>query len=206
MSFESYLSRSPLIAILRGVTPAEVLDVGAAIINAGWTVIEVPLNSPDALESIRRLNDNFGRDALIGAGTVLSVQSVTDVVQAGGRLIVSPNTNADVIRATLAQELISLPGVYTATEAFAAYDLGARHLKLFPADSLGPGYVKALKSVLPRDAHLVPTGGVSEETIGDFHAAGSAAYGIGSQLYKPGMKATDVATRAAGLLNAFKRL
>lgn len=204
MNFETYLSQSPLIAILRGVTPAEVIEVGTAIVDAGWTIIEVPLNSPEALESIRRLNDHFGAKVLIGAGTVLSAQDVKAVSDAGGRLIVSPNCNASVIKATLEKDMFSLPGVYTATEAFAAYELGARYLKLFPADSLGPAYIKALRSVLPSDAHVVPTGGVSPETIKDFRAAGSAAYGIGSQLYKPGMGAGDVGARAVALVQAFR--
>jgi 2-dehydro-3-deoxyphosphogalactonate aldolase len=206
LSPEKYFSQNPLVAILRGVKPDEVVPCGEAIVAAGWRVIEVPLNSPDALKSIELLSTRFGEEILIGAGTVLSAQAVADVATAGGRLIVAPNTNAEVVDAALARGLVILPGVYTATEAFQAYKLGARYLKLFPADSLGPAYVKALKAVLPKDAHMVPTGGVSVETIADFHAAGSRAYGIGSQVYKPGMSAGDVGKCAQTLSDAAAKL
>lgn len=206
LSPEKYFSQSPLVAILRGVKPEEVIACGEAIVAAGWRVIEVPLNSPDALESIRRLVERFGDDILIGAGTVLSAQSVADVAAVGGRLIVAPNTDAEVIHAALANGLVTLPGVYTPTEAFQAYRLGARYLKLFPADSLGPAYIKAIKSVLPPDAHIVPTGGVSVDTIADFHAAGCRAYGIGTQIYKPGMDVAEIAQRAKILADAAAKL
>lgn len=203
---EKYFSQSRLIAILRGLTPEEAPAVGDAIFNAGWRCLEVPLNSPQPLDSIRILSERFGDRALIGAGTVLTAAEVDAVAEAGGKLIVAPNTDAEVVAAALKRGLAIVPGVYTATEAFAAYKLGVRYLKLFPADSLGPAYVKALKSVLPKDAKVIPTGGVSVETIGAFHAAGCHAFGIGSQLYKPGFGAAEVATRAQALTEAAAKL
>jgi 2-dehydro-3-deoxyphosphogalactonate aldolase len=187
VSPESYFSQCPLVAILRGIRPGEVIAAAEAIAAAGWRAIEVPLNSPQPLESIRLLAQHFGNRILIGAGTVLSAAAVEEVAQAGGKLIVAPNTDAEVISAALDRDLIMLPGVYTASEAFAAYKLGARYLKLFPADSMGPAHIKALKSVLPPDAFMVPTGGITVENISAFHAAGAYAFGIGSQLYKPGL-------------------
>ena len=206
LSPEPFFTQNPLIAILRGVKPDEAVACGQVIVDAGWRVIEVPLNSPDAFASIKKLAEHFEPDILIGAGTVLTAQDVEQVAAAGGRLIVAPNTNKSVIDAALAKGLVMLPGVYTPTEAFAAYDMGARYLKLFPADTLGPAYVRALKSVLPKDAHLAPTGGVSVDTIADFHAAGSRAYGIGSQLYKAGMTTGDVSRNAISLSAAAAKL
>ncbi len=206
LSPESFFEQNPLIAILRGIKPEEAVACGKAIVEAGWRVIEVPLNSPDAFTSIKTLTAHFGQDILIGAGTVLTAEDVEKVAAAGGRLIVAPNTNKAVIDSALAKGLVMLPGVYTPTEAFAAYDMGARYLKLFPADTLGPSYMRALKSVLPKDAHLAPTGGVSVDTIADFHAAGSRAYGIGSQLYKAGMGVADVSRNAIALSAAAAKL
>lgn len=201
-SAEKYFSQSPLIAILRGLKPEEAQGHGEAIVNAGWRCLEVPLNSPEPLKSIEILAKKFGDRALIGAGTVLTAADVEAVANAGGKLIVAPNTDREVVEAAMKLGLVVMPGVYTATEAFAAYKLGVRYLKLFPADSVGPGYIKALKSVLPKDAKVIPTGGVSVDTIASFHEAGCHAFGIGSQLFKPGMSAEDVGNRAQALSKA----
>lgn len=201
-SAEQYFSQSRLVAILRGLKPEEAESHGAAIINAGWRCLEVPLNSPEPLKSIEILVKKFGDKALIGAGTVLTAADVEAVAKAGGKLIVAPNTDKEVVEAAMKLNMVMMPGVYTATEAFAAYKLGVRYLKLFPADSVGPAYIKALKSVLPKDAKVIPTGGVSVETIASFHEVGCHAFGIGSQLFKPGMSAEEVGKRAQALTNA----
>jgi 2-dehydro-3-deoxyphosphogalactonate aldolase len=206
VSAEKYFSESRLIAILRGLKPEEAIAVGDAIVNAGWRCLEVPLNSPEPLKSIELLAKHFGERVLIGAGTVLTASDVTAVAEAGGRLVVAPNTDAEVVAAAHKNSMVVIPGVFTATEAFAAYKLGVRYLKLFPADSVGPAYVKALKSVLPKDAHIVPTGGVSVDTIASFHAAGCHAFGIGSQLYKPGTPLDEISSRAKALSDAAAKL
>lgn len=201
---DPHFAALPLIAILRGIMPDEVVAIGQALVDAGLRVIEVPLNSPQPLESIRRLAAACGDRARIGAGTVLTVQQVRDVWNAGGTLIVSPNTNADVIRATKAAGLWSAPGVATPTEGFTALDAGADMLKLFPAEQLGPSVIRAWRAVLPRDVPLVPVGGVSAESMAAFIAAGADGFGLGSAVYKPGMTITDV-RRAADTLVATYR-
>jgi 2-dehydro-3-deoxyphosphogalactonate aldolase len=205
-SAEKYFSQSRLIAILRGLTPQEALGHGEAIISAGWRCLEVPLNSPEPFKSIEILAGKFGDKALVGAGTVLTAADVETVAKAGGKLIVAPNTDREVVEAAMARDMVIMPGVYTATEAFAAYKLGVRYLKLFPADSVGPGYIKALKSVLPKDAKIIPTGGISVATIAGFHEAGCHAFGIGTQLFKPGVSAEEVARRAQALADAAANL
>lgn len=201
---EAYFSESPLIAILRGIRPDEILEYSKAIVDAGWRCIEVPLNSPSPLESIKILRDHFGNHILAGAGTVLTAAAVRSVVEAGGRLIVAPNTNAEVIAEAIKNNAVIMPGFLSATEAFTAYELGARYLKLFPADAMGPDYIKAIRSVLPGDAKIIPVGGVSPETVASFQQVGSAAFGIGSQLYKPGMTVADVKLRAEKFIAACK--
>jgi 2-dehydro-3-deoxyphosphogalactonate aldolase len=205
-SAEKYFSQSRLIAILRGLIPQEALSHGEAIVSAGWRCLEVPLNSPEPFKSIEILAGKFGDKALIGAGTVLTAADVDAVAKAGGKLIVAPNTDREVVEAAMARDMVIMPGVYTATEAFAAYKMGVRYLKLFPADSVGPGYIKALKSVLPKDAKIIPTGGISVATIGAFHEAGCHAFGIGTQLFKPGVSAEEVAKRAQALAAAAANL
>ncbi|QDY68850.1 2-dehydro-3-deoxy-6-phosphogalactonate aldolase [Qingshengfaniella alkalisoli] len=193
----------PLIAILRGLTPDEALDVTSALIGAGIDRIEVPLNSPEPFESIRRMSDAFDGKALIGAGTVLRPDQVSQLVDAGGRLVVSPNCDTDVIKATKAAGLLSFPGVMTPTEAFAALHAGADGLKFFPGNLIGPAGLKAMKAVLPPEAELFAVGGVGETNFGEWLNAGANGFGIGTSLYTPGMSAADVGTRAATLVAAY---
>lgn len=199
---DAIFSDAPLVAILRGIRPDEVVAYGKAIVDAGWKCIEVPLNSPSPLESIKNLHDYFGNTILTGAGTVLSATDVKAVINAGGKLIVAPNTDAAVIAEALANNAVIMPGFLSATEAFQAYGHGARYLKLFPADAMGPAYIKAIRSVLPTDARIIPVGGVTPENLRTFRDAGSTAFGVGSQLYKPGMSIEDVSARAKSFMAA----
>lgn len=180
------LAPCPLVAILRGLTPQEAVPVGQVLVDAGFRVMEVPLNSPDPLQSIAALSHAFPR-CLIGAGTVLDLHQVGPVQAAGGRLIVAPNFNAEVVGEARDLGLICLPGVLTPTEAFAALAAGASGLKLFPAEMAGPPVVKALRAVLPADALLLPVGGVTPQNLAAFREAGASGLGIGSALYKPGI-------------------
>ncbi len=194
-----------LVAILRGITPSEVIAVGSAILDAGIQTIEVPLNSPNPLSSIEKLAKHVGKDALIGAGTVLTPQAVEEVVNVGGKLIVSPNTNTDVVKKSKELGALSFPGFATATEAFAGIEAGADALKLFPAGAQGVDTIKALKSVLPSDRPLFAVGGVNLDNIGDFVEAGADGFGLGSNLYKPGETAETIAKRAQQYVAALKQ-
>ena len=194
-----------LVAILRGVRPDEVEAICAQIIEAGIAIIEVPLNSPEPLESIKRLSRQFGGDALIGAGTVITAAEVEQVADSGGRLIVSPNCDQDVIRKTLSEKMVSMPGVFTPSECFSAISAGARHLKLFPAILAGPRGLNAIKAVMPPDVSLYAVGGASHENLDEWIAAGATGFGIGSALYKPGMGADEVGQRARQLAAAWDR-
>jgi len=191
-----YLSVCPLVGIIRGVTPDEAEAVGAAIFEAGIRIIEVPLNSPDPLSSIKRLADSLGDRALIGAGTVLEPGQVTKVKAAGGRLIVSPNTEPSVIRATVAAGLISSPGYFTPSEAFTAIAAGAQALKFFPAEAATPAVLRAQKAVLPSDVPLIVVGGVKPDTLQPWLEAGADGFGLGSGLYVPGQSPAVTAERA----------
>src|SRR4051812_3385209 len=179
------LAECPLAAIIRGVTPAEADAIGAAIFEAGIRIIEVPLNSPDPLDSIERLAKRFGESALIGAGTVLEAADVARVRDAGGRLIVAPNTHAPVIEAAAAAGLVSLPGYFTPSEAFTAIRAGATGLKLFPAEGAAPAVVKAQRAVLPRDMPLLVVGGISPDNMRPWTEAGARGFGLRSRLFKP---------------------
>ncbi|ODU82931.1 MULTISPECIES: 2-dehydro-3-deoxy-6-phosphogalactonate aldolase [unclassified Novosphingobium] len=196
------LAICPLVAILRGVRPDEVEAVGDAIIEAGFSMIEVPLNSPDPLASIALLAKRYGPDVLVGAGTVLTTADVANVKAAGGTLIISPNVNTDVIRASVAEGMISLPGFYTPTEAFAALEAGATGLKLFPAEGASPAYMKAQRAVLPKDLPLLAVGGVTPENLSQWVAAGAQGAGLGSALYKAGLSAAQVGERARAFVAA----
>jgi 2-dehydro-3-deoxyphosphogalactonate aldolase len=201
---QKYLERMPLVAILRGITPDEVADVGHALVEAGFTIIEVPLNSPTPLESITRLRAAVGEDILVGAGTVITTSQVRDVADAGGQLIVSPNYDAEVIYATTDAGLASMPGVATPTEAFAALVSGADALKLFPAELLTPTVLRALRSVLPDDAPVLPVGGITTDKMKDYVAAGANGFGLGSALYKRGDSAAKVSASAQAFVAAWR--
>lgn len=200
--FRTYLGECPLVAIIRGVTPAEAEAVGAALLGAGLRIIEVPLNSPDPFESIRRLAKAFGDRALIGAGTVLDVKDVSRVAEVGGQLIVSPNVHCPVIEATVAAGMVSAPGYFTPSEAFAALRAGAHCLKLFPAEAASPAVVKAQRAVLPKDLPLLVVGGVQPDTMRPYLAAGATGFGLGSGVYSPGRTAPQVEQQARAFVDA----
>lgn len=205
-TFDAFFAAMPLVAILRGLTPETADDIGDVLVDAGFTLIEVPLNSPRPLESIARLAKRLEGRALVGAGTVLDVASVAAVAAAGGTLIVSPNTNTAVIAAAAARGLIAVPGFQTPSEAFAALEAGARALKLFPAEAASPAVLKAIRTVLPSGTAVLPVGGISPTTMGPWHAVGAAGFGIGSALYSPGVTPEVLAERAAAFIAAYKAL
>jgi 2-dehydro-3-deoxyphosphogalactonate aldolase len=202
--FLFYFGQCPLVAIIRGVTPGEVLDIGEAIFAAGIRIIEVPLNSPDPIASIARLAERFGDRALIGAGTVLDPADVARIAGAGGRLIVSPNTHVPVIEASVAAGLVSSPGFFTPSEAFTALRAGAHALKFFPAEAATPSVVKGMKAVLPPDVPLLVVGGVAPGNVAAWVAAGADGFGLGSGVYKPGQDADTVGRQAAAYVEAVR--
>jgi 2-dehydro-3-deoxyphosphogalactonate aldolase len=197
------LDSLPLVAILRGVQPHEVVDIGQALVDADWRLIEVPLNSPDPLRSIQLLRERVPQ-ALVGAGTVLSTQDVSDVHAASGQWIVSPHYAPDVVRESVARGLVSVPGVSTPSEAFAALATGAHGLKVFPAEMITPVVLKSWRSVLPKSRVLLPVGGVSADNLASYRAAGASGAGFGSSLYKPGMSALQVGERARHLAEVWR--
>ncbi len=203
--FQIAMNELPLVAILRGLKPSEAQAIGAVLVEAGFRLIEVPLNSPQPLESIALLKKQFPQ-ALVGAGTVLKPQDVRDVAAAGGELIVAPNFNRDVVVETVKRGLISLPGILTPTEAFAALDAGAHGLKLFPSEIASPAVVKAMLAVLPKGTPIVPVGGIGADNMKPWRAAGAAGFGLGSSLYKPGDDAAAVRAQAAAIVAAWRAL
>jgi 2-dehydro-3-deoxyphosphogalactonate aldolase len=192
-----------IIAILRGITPRETIEVCDVLVLAGITMIEVPLNSPEALRSIDEAAKAFDGRALIGAGTVLSRADVDAVADAGGQFVVSPDTNPAVIGATIERGMTSYPGVFSPTEAFTAIRSGATGLKFFPAEVLGPKGIKAMKAVLPSDIPLYAVGGANPDNFTEYFAAGCAGFGLGTYIFKPGMSAADVASRATAAVAAY---
>lgn len=201
-----YLRRLPLIAILRGVTPDEAVAVGQCLVDAGFAIIEVPLNSPEPLDSIRRLHDAFGDSTLIGAGTVTTAAQVHDVANAGGRVIVMPHCDVTVIRAAKSAHLSCAPGVATPTEAFAALANGADALKLFPAELIAPNVLGAMRSVLPTATQIIPVGGIKPERMKAYVDAGASGFGLGSALYTAGDSVDTIAGNAYAFVTAWHRL
>ncbi len=193
----------PLVAILRGLEPKNAPGIAEALIQAGFGIIEVPLNSPEPLKSISAIARDFGDRAIVGAGTVLSADGVDQVLDAGGRLIVSPNMNTAVIQRTVERGGLSFPGVFTPTEAFCAIDAGCHALKFFPASLHGPDGVKAIKAVLPDTMKVLAVGGVSVPTIGTWLNAGTDGFGIGSNVFKPGWDANKVGDEASAFVAAY---
>jgi 2-dehydro-3-deoxyphosphogalactonate aldolase len=204
LDLRAALTQCPIAAILRGVTPDEVDAIGDALVEAGITIIEVPLNSPRPFESIERLAARHGAHALIGAGTVLEASDVARVRDAGGRLMVAPNFDADVVRAATAAGLAALPGVMTPSEGFAALKAGADGLKLFPAEIIPPAVFRAWRAVFPAETLLLAVGGVGADNIAAYREAGASGYGIGSALYKPGRSAADTGKLARALVAVAK--
>ncbi|MFA6230826.1 MAG: 2-dehydro-3-deoxy-6-phosphogalactonate aldolase [Rhodanobacter sp.] len=201
-----WLDSLPLVAILRGITPDEAGPVGEALASAGFRVLEVPLNSPQPLDSIRRLVDVLGPDYLVGAGTVMTAHDVDKIAAAGGRLIVMPHADTVVIRAAKAAGLICVPGVATPTEAFAAIAAGADGLKLFPAEQASPAVLKAWRAVLPANLPVLPVGGISPDNMAPWIAAGARGFGIGSAIYAAGIDAAEVGRRARTFVQAWAAL
>lgn len=203
--FDRYFGECPVVAIIRGVTPAEAAATGRALFEGGIRIVEVPLNSPEPFDSIRAIVDELGDEALVGAGTVLDPADVIRVRDAGGRIAVSPNMDPAVIAATIAAGMVSCPGFFTPTEAFRGIASGAHALKLFPAEAASPAVVKALRAVLPRDVPLIVVGGVTAGSVRDWLEAGADGFGLGSALYRPGQAADDTRERARAFASAVRR-
>jgi 2-dehydro-3-deoxyphosphogalactonate aldolase len=204
LDVKAWLQRCPLVAILRGIQPAEAESICSALEKAGICIVEVPLNSPKPLESIAILSQTFGSRMLIGAGTLTEPSQVGEVAAAGGRLVVTPHADTEIVRAAKAAGLFAIPGFFNPTEAFALLQAGADAIKLFPAEVLGTPMLKALRAVLPKSTIVIPVGGVDKEQIAPWMAAGALGLGIGSAIYKPGDDARTVEAKAQALMDAVR--
>ncbi|HSV03290.1 MAG TPA: 2-dehydro-3-deoxy-6-phosphogalactonate aldolase [Phenylobacterium sp.] len=206
MTLDEAIEEAPVVAIVRGVRPDEILDHAQALYDAGVRGVEVPLNSPEPIESIRRLSERFGERMVTGGGTVLRAQDVERIAAAGGRIVVAPNTAPEVIRRAVALGLDPLPGFATPSEAFTAIEAGARRLKLFPAATYGPGHVKQLKAVLPAEVSIWAVGGVGAEDLAAWWAAGVRAFGLGGELYRAGQSVAETSDKARRVIAAVRGL
>ena len=206
MTLEEALAQVPVVAIIRGVKPEEAVGVGEALFEAGLKVIEVPLNSPEPFDSIARLAKAMEGRMVVGGGTILSPEAADRVADAGGTIAVAPNTDARVIGRALERGMTPLPGFGTASEAFQAVEAGARHLKLFPASTYGSGHVKALKDVLPKEAVVMPVGGVGPDQFAEWWAAGARGFGMGGDIYKPCRSLDEIAERGRAAVAAASKL
>lgn len=206
MTLDEAVAACPIVAILRGVRPEEVVGIGEALFQAGVRAAEVPLNSPNPFVSVRRLVDRLGPDMACGAGTVLEAADVGGAAQAGASFIVSPNTDGAVIRRAVALGLEPAPGFATASEAFQAIGAGARHLKLFPAATYGPGHLRQLMAVLPEETLVWAVGGIGAADLAPWWAAGARAFGVGSAIYRPGQSAAETSVKAGALVQAARML
>lgn len=200
------LAANPLIAILRGLDQKDAGAVSETLVKAGFRIIEVPLNSPDPLDSIAQIANSYRSQAIVGAGTVLTIEQVHAVADAGGRIIVSPNMNPEVGQAAVARGLFWCPGVMTPTEAFAALEIGASVLKIFPAEMVPPAAISAMRAVLPKKAVIAAVGGITPDSMGPYRAAGVDGFGLGSALYKPSYALGDIAGRATAFIKAWEDL
>lgn len=201
--WQNALTKLPLIAILRGINPDEAPDVATTLIAAGFTIIEVPLNSPSPYDTIEILSKHFSNKAIIGAGTVLTADQVDKVKAAGGKLIVAPNFSASVAAAATGHSLIYCPGIATPSEAFNALEAGAWALKLFPAEMINPNAVKAMRAVLPKSTRLIPVGGITPDNMEIYRRASADGFGIGSALYKPGISTESLAGKATKFVSSY---
>lgn len=204
--WQDTLNTLPLVAILRGLRPDEAVAVGEKLVEAGFRIVEVPLNSPEPFDSIRKMVQALGSRAIVGAGTVLNVADVETLHAVGGQICISPNTNTDVIRRAKALGMISFPAFFTPTEAFLAIDAGADAIKLFPAELAGTTGLKAMKAVLPKTIPVFPVGGVNPDNMKDFIAAGAAGFGIGSAVFKPGDTPDEVYKKARAFVEAWQAI
>jgi 2-dehydro-3-deoxyphosphogalactonate aldolase len=203
--FQAAMRELPLIAILRGIKPSEADAIGDVLLEAGFRLIEVPLNSPQPFDSIARLRKRLPQ-AVVGAGTVLTAAEARQVAEAGGELVVAPNFEREVVVETVRLGMISVPGIMTPSEAFAALAAGAHGLKLFPAELASPAVVKAMLAVLPKGTPLIPVGGIAADNLAAWYAAGAAGFGLGSSLYKPGDDVATVRAKAAAIVSAFRNI
>ena len=204
--FDAAITRCPLVAILRGVRPDEIVAIADSLVVAGFTMIEVPLNSPDPLDSIARIADRYPTSVLVGAGTVLTVAQMDSVRKAGGRLIVSPNIDTAVIRATADAGLVSLPGYFTPSEAFAAIEAGATALKLFPAEAASPAVLRAHRAVLPHDVPVLAVGGIGLEQMAGWMDGGAQGFGLGSALYSRHASVSDIGQKAVAFVQGVEHV